>query len=353
MVSDSGIDGLMFRIKICGLTNTTDALAAVAYGADAIGLNFYLRSLRSVVPEEAIQICSQIKQQSGATVVGVFVNDSLDHVLQTVEKVKLDMIQLHGDQTPTLVQELSQQTTTPIIVAVRANSFDVPQSRQQVDDFVNAGATAILLDSVVKDAYGGTGQRIDWESVVTLRLQVPIILSGGLNPINVGIAIKSANPYAVDAASGIESIAGKKDHALMQPFIVRAQNAFAGVSNSEREDRFLPKNVPIEIEKCLASYELIVSQFEKQSCSHSSDFSSCCGSRDEYLNDIRCRGELQDLLARLPEEVSRQLRIRLEPLDNRLRALQTDRNILIREDLAEIYPEDEYFWYYGPLRGMG
>ncbi len=226
----------MFRIKICGITNLADALFAVAEGADALGLNFYSPSPRCISVERAHEIASGVRGSAlpkPATIVGVFVNETERHLLSVIDAAGLDAWQLHGDEPASLVASLPAMT----IRAFRCRE----QNLSSVSDFLHACQTAgglphaVLLDAYAPNAFGGTGQVVDWNVVRNEREKLfglPVILAGGLTPDNVAAAIRTARPDAVDVASGVESSPGKKDPSKVRDFIAAAKGAFEEIRSS-------------------------------------------------------------------------------------------------------------------------
>ena len=219
----------MFRIKICGITNPLDAKLACTAGADALGLNFYSRSSRSVNISQAKAIAGEIP--SGILKVGVFVNASTAEINQIAQQVPLDAIQLHGDETATFLAETKQLTNLPVIKAYRCGE----QGLVPLIEFLEACQeshglpVALLIDAAAPGQYGGSGAKIDWTILPKFRDQLyglPVILAGGLKPANVEEAIEIAQPDGVDVASGVEESPGKKDGSLVQSFITSAKQAF-------------------------------------------------------------------------------------------------------------------------------
>jgi phosphoribosylanthranilate isomerase len=204
-------------IKICGITNLADALAAVEAGADALGFNFYRRSPRYLAPSDAQRIVARLP----ATVmgVGVFVNeDNPEQVAKIMDSVGLTAAQLHGDESPGYCAALLRERFT--IKALRADAHFDPQVVKDYD------TDAILLDAYVKDARGGTGHVVDWDLAKSVGQLVPkLFLAGGLSPENVSEAVALVKPYAVDACSQLEIAPGKKDHERMRSFIKAARRA--------------------------------------------------------------------------------------------------------------------------------
>lgn len=201
-------------IKICGITNLEDALAAVEAGADALGFNFYRRSPRYIAPEDARRIVGELPATLMS--VGVFVNESEpEQVERIMDAANLTAVQLHGDETPEYCSALSGRF---VIKALRASSTFEPQV---VKDYET---DAILLDAYAKDTRGGTGRVVDWDIARRVRELVPqLFLAGGLSVENISEAIAAVEPYAVDACSQLESAPGKKDHERVRAFIAAAR----------------------------------------------------------------------------------------------------------------------------------
>ncbi len=199
----------MVRIKICGLTNPTDALVAAELGADALGFVF-APSPRRVTPDEARAVIRRLPPL--VQTVGVFVNEPLDKVEAIRDYCGLDLIQLHGDEDEAYAARFGRRA----IKAVRVG----PGSEPDVRAFPEA---TLLLDALSPDGRGGLGQSFDWNLAVGPARRRPIILAGGLNPDNVTRAIKTVRPFAVDVNSGVEAEAGRKDHEKLARFIHRAK----------------------------------------------------------------------------------------------------------------------------------
>ena len=189
-------------------------------GADAIGFNFYERSLRSVHLDRAREISQSLS--SGICKVGVFVNSSAEQMVATFEHAQLDGIQLHGDEPLEIMAALREY---PIIRAIRFANHP-SDTNQQIEEWADAGAAAVLIDAAQPGQFGGTGKQVDWNQVVRLVSPVPIILAGGLRPDNVSESIRIARPVAVDTASGVETFPGKKSSELVHEFVDQAIQAF-------------------------------------------------------------------------------------------------------------------------------
>ena len=202
----------MTKIKICGITNIEDASLSVQFGADLLGFNFYRGSKRFVEPE----IAAEIIQKLGASVlsVGIFVDETIENILNTVSICGLYAVQLHGNETPEFVAELAEKTDTKIIKAFRVDTdLDLNELQKFPVD-------SILLDSKATGDFGGSGNTFDWNIAAKIGKQVKhLYLAGGLSPENVAEAIREVRPYAVDVCSRIESVPGKKDPIKLERFI--------------------------------------------------------------------------------------------------------------------------------------
>ncbi|HEU4597889.1 MAG TPA: phosphoribosylanthranilate isomerase [Pyrinomonadaceae bacterium] len=203
----------MVRVKICGITNEEDALAAVEAGADALGFNFYRRSPRYVSPQAARRIVERVPER--VLCVGVFVNEEAEEVRRVVTEAGLGAAQLHGDETADYCRGLMCGMT---IKALRVGEgFDIGRVAQ-------AGADAVLLDAFSGEAFGGTGRTFDWDLARRACELVPkLFLAGGLTPSNVADAVRAVRPFAVDVCSGVESAPGRKSPALVKDFIASAR----------------------------------------------------------------------------------------------------------------------------------
>ncbi len=202
------------RVKICGITRVEDAIAAVSAGADAIGLVFYAQSPRVVTVEHAQKIMTAMPPF--VSVVGLFVNASKAEIEEVLSKLRLDILQFHGDES---VHDC-EQLKLPYYKAIRVKAdTNLVQYAAEYNS-----AKALLLDGHSEHMMGGTGQTFDW-NLIPANLAKPIILAGGLNSENVGQAIKQVRPYAVDVSGGVESTKGIKDAAKIAAFIQGVSNA--------------------------------------------------------------------------------------------------------------------------------
>lgn len=196
------------RVKICGITRVEDALLAVRYGVDAIGLVFYEPSPRNVSLEQATEIARHVP--AFVSVVSLFVNAAPEFIHQVIDQVKPDLIQFHGDESPQQCAAFS----LPFIKAIRVKSDT--NLIQCAKDF--SAAKALLLDTYNDAMAGGTGHAFDWD-LIPQSLEKPIILAGGLNVQNVAQAIERVRPYAVDVSGGVELSKGIKDAEKMSAFM--------------------------------------------------------------------------------------------------------------------------------------
>jgi phosphoribosylanthranilate isomerase len=208
--------GTPVRVKICGLTSVEDALLAADAGADAIGLVFWERSPRAVSLDTARRIADALPPF--VTRVGVFVNASREEMTCVADATGLDVLQLHGDEPVDDVRGLRRR-------AVKALRVDGAFSLDFVSPFVAAGC-GVLLDSGSAAQPGGTGNVLDWTLARAVRERVPqLILAGGLTPENVGDAIRTVAPWAVDVSSGVERSPGRKDANKMHAFVEAVRRA--------------------------------------------------------------------------------------------------------------------------------
>lgn len=197
-------------MKICGITRLDDARLAVECGAWAIGLVFWPGSARRCDVGEAQEIAAELRRQVEVT--GVFSDAPLDEVAAVAEAVPLSILQLHGSEGPAYCREAARRTGAKVMKAAPVRD--------------RAGVTALepfhtdlhLLDAYSPHAPGGTGEPFDWELATHHSRSVPLVLSGGLTPDNVGEGIAAVRPFAVDTASGTEAEAGRKDPAKVRAF---------------------------------------------------------------------------------------------------------------------------------------
>jgi phosphoribosylanthranilate isomerase len=223
-----------FRVKICGITSPGDALAVADAGADAIGFNFYVKSPRYIPLHKAALIAKELP--ASVQVVGLFVNSSVDEITHSIEELRLDMIQLQGDEHPSFLSKLPNRS---ILKAFRFDAANAPQIRDFLSECIRFGRppVAVLADAQVPGSYGGTGQACDWEAIARHRdcfSGIPLVVAGGLTPTNVANAILETRCDAVDVASGVESSPGRKDADRVRQFVEASKKAFSTMAVDER-----------------------------------------------------------------------------------------------------------------------
>jgi phosphoribosylanthranilate isomerase len=200
---------LRTRVKICGITNIEDAVAAVEAGADALGFMFFAESKRNITFDSAAGIIRALPPFVSRT--GVFVDASEEFIRRAIETTGIDTLQFHGSESPDFCRKFAQHK---VVTAFRV------RDAQSLRECLPYRDHAWLLDSYVAGAQGGTGVMFNWDlAVEATRLSRMIILAGGLKPETVGDAVRKVRPYAVDVSSGVESSPGKKDHAKIRKFI--------------------------------------------------------------------------------------------------------------------------------------
>jgi phosphoribosylanthranilate isomerase len=209
------------RVKICGITGPADARRAADLGAWALGMIFWPGSPRRCEIEDAEAIGAELRRRLELT--GVFVNATLDEVASTADRCSLTLLQLHGDEGPAYCREAARRTGCKVMKAARV------RDAAQVKDLRRFHTDFHLLDAYSPRSPGGTGETFAWELARQHRGEPPVVLSGGLDPDNVGEAIAAARPFGVDTASGTEAAPGRKDPAKLTAFF-RAVEAADRVS---------------------------------------------------------------------------------------------------------------------------
>jgi phosphoribosylanthranilate isomerase len=199
------------KIKICGITNTEDAEVAVAAGADALGFVMYRKSPRWVEPAVARSIIAGLPPFVLA--VGVFVNEEAAKVRTLMDECGLVLAQLHGDESAVYCQNLGRPVLKVLRLKDRATLLALAEFQGR------ANVRGVLIDAFSDQAYGGTGQTVDWTLAEEAARSNRVILAGGLSPANVAGAIRLVRPYGVDVSSGVEKSPGKKDHHKLKAFI--------------------------------------------------------------------------------------------------------------------------------------
>jgi phosphoribosylanthranilate isomerase len=204
----------MTKVKVCGMTNLDDAQHAASHGAWAIGLIHDRESPRYVAPEVAEEIGAALKRR--CEIAGVFVNPTLEEVIDAAERENLTLLQFHGEEGPSFCTEAARRTGAKVMKAMRVTSAaDVQAAEAFRTDFH-------LFDAYWHGVHGGTGRSFDWDLVAKRRSKVPMVLAGGLSPENVAEAIELVHPFAVDVVSGVEAEPGRKDHAKVEAFLEAA-----------------------------------------------------------------------------------------------------------------------------------
>ena len=199
----------MTLVKICGITNLDDALAAVGAGADALGFNFYKPSPRYITPQHARAIIEQLPES--VLTVGVFVNEEAKTLRGIADEVGLRALQLHGDESPEYCREFADYFVIKTFAV--SDTFDIQATHAYKVE-------AIMLDTKHNNLRGGTGRVFDWSVAQQVASTIPkLFLAGGLSPENVQNAVEIVRPFAVDACSALEDRPGKKNHERMRVFI--------------------------------------------------------------------------------------------------------------------------------------
>jgi phosphoribosylanthranilate isomerase len=204
-------------VKICGLTRRQDVALACAIGASAVGFNFAADSPRRVTPEAARELSEAAAP--GVLRVGVFVSEEARQIREAVETAKLDLVQLHRS----LRGEDLDAIPVPVIAVARVG----PAGADLPPPDLLSRCRALLFDTLSAERIGGTGKPFDWQSIAGRKFGLPIVLAGGLDPDNVGEAVRRIRPWAVDVASGVESAPGVKDPETMRRFFHAVRRADA------------------------------------------------------------------------------------------------------------------------------
>ncbi|MBX3050769.1 MAG: phosphoribosylanthranilate isomerase [Caldilineaceae bacterium] len=222
------------RVKICGITNFDDARVALESGADFLGFILYPKSLRYIPPEKIREVRLAIDDWMASTrmvspqssrspqFVGVFVNESAERVAEILPFAGLDYAQLHGDESPDFLQQLTGQAFKAIRPVDAEDAQDA--AARFATDSLDSGPQ-LFIDAWDPNEYGGTGKKADWHLAAALAQTYPrLMLAGGLTPANVAQAIRTVRPWAVDVSSGVEAEPGRKDHAAVRAFISAARS---------------------------------------------------------------------------------------------------------------------------------
>lgn len=226
----------MTHVKICGITSFEDGLCAASAGADYLGFIFFEKSPRYIAPETAGEITSRLTEhlsdsntppvsgtESGQAprYIGVFVNETLEAVEETICRANLDFAQLHGEETPAMLEALRGRG----FKALRPTS--AAEAEIEAEWYAGLGPSngpQLLVDAYDPNEYGGTGKRADWKAAAGLGRTYPrLVLAGGLTPNNVVAAVEAVRPWAVDVSSGVEFEPGRKDPDKVREFIFSAK----------------------------------------------------------------------------------------------------------------------------------
>ncbi|MBD3675969.1 MAG: phosphoribosylanthranilate isomerase [Planctomycetaceae bacterium] len=216
-------------VKVCGIRDVQTADVAVNAGANALGLNFYHKSPRSITVEAAAEIVDSLPEH--VTPVGLFVNQTPAQIEQIMETAGLSTLQLHGDETPEMLAVLSENHPNwKLIWARRVSDEEISDVEDDLRECESLGVKlfACLLDPKVDGAYGGTGETLSWNMVARhydQSMNPPLILAGGLTPDNVADAVRAVRPWGVDVASGVEVERGIKDAELIREFLTNARES--------------------------------------------------------------------------------------------------------------------------------
>lgn len=206
------------RVKICGITNAHDALAAIDAGADALGWNLFSGSKRFIPPRRAIAMIENLPRSIAH--VAVLVNPTFDAAFAIAESAAFTALQLHGSETPEFCARLAEQG----VRFAKAVAVDAAGAVWRVDLF---STDTIVLDSVAEGCFGGTGRAFPWELARDVRQRhasIRLILAGGLTAENVAEAIRVVRPFGVDVTSGVEASPGRKDDRHLRAFIAAAHS---------------------------------------------------------------------------------------------------------------------------------
>ena len=198
---------LQIKVKICGMTQLKDALFAVEQGVNAVGFIFYKKSPRAVTMKTVREIIRKLPPL--VDTVGVFVNESAERLNKIADYCGLDLVQLHGEESPAFCRKIHRR----VIKAFRVKDL---QSIKQLEKFPVSG---FLLDTFSDDLHGGTGKTFDWNLALPAKKMGPVILAGGLTPRNILQAVRQVRPYGVDVCSGVEKSPGIKDLEKVRAFL--------------------------------------------------------------------------------------------------------------------------------------
>ncbi|MGM0506649.1 MAG: phosphoribosylanthranilate isomerase [Bacteroidota bacterium] len=202
------------EVKVCGITSLEDARFLSGAMADYLGFIFHKPSPRAIDPARAGAIINWIE---GPETVGVFVNHPLDELNEIVRQCGLDMVQLHGTESPDYCHLIDK----PVIKVIHVEEGDTPETLVDRAEAYLSAADYLMFDHRIGDQWGGTGESFDWSLLSSISREKPIFLSGGLGPDNITDAIRTVQPFAVDVNSGLELEPGVKDYDKVEAFFDR------------------------------------------------------------------------------------------------------------------------------------
>ena len=211
------------RIKICGISDPDTARVAAGAGADYIGVVFYPGSHRYVEPAQAREIADTVRAGPNGhpLVVGLFVNEPIEFVLDVREQAGLDVVQLSGNESPEFIAEFASHGI-PFVATVRAGEASGDETRRRIHKIIDLDPYAVMLDTHVPGMWGGSGVLGDWDLARDLAQEYRLFLAGGLDPENVSNAVREVRPYVADVSTGVESDK-IKDHEKIRAFIAAAR----------------------------------------------------------------------------------------------------------------------------------
>lgn len=205
------------QVKICGVKNEADAIAAIEAGADALGFNLYAGSKRYIRWQDEAAWIGQLPIEVSR--IAVIVNSTLAEASQLMEMELFDGLQLHGEESREYCESLTK-FRKPILKAVRLTSLEPLHRVRTYPVF------GFLIDGYREGSFGGTGAQFEWALLKGVEMESPLIVAGGLTPQNVAEAVRQMRPHAVDVASGVENKDGFKDRKKLEDFVLAARSCF-------------------------------------------------------------------------------------------------------------------------------
>lgn len=215
----------MVKVKICGLTNSQDAVTALKSGADLLGFIFIEGTPRAVSKEKVKEIIDSLPEdlRESSSMVGLFKDEKIDKVIEAADFCGLDCIQLHGEESPDYCRSVRKETHCRILKVFKVSGGIIPNGPYVTGDYTEADY--FVFDTFHPDLAGGTGVSFDCGAFLAAEEEIhkPFFIAGGLNPLNVAEAVRTLKPYGVDASSGVEEETAKKDEKLLKEFIKNAK----------------------------------------------------------------------------------------------------------------------------------